>query len=73
MRDLSESTKQKLMAEATAEFPADVMMREIHCVRPVQYHQTKDLSAIERVCFYRQAKKRVATSKRRKVKKVATR
>lgn len=72
MNDLSESEKKKLMEEATAEFPNDEVMREIHYVRLVQYHQTKDLSARDRVRFYQQEKKRVAAARRLTVKKVVT-
>ena len=52
MRELSEAEKQKLWEEVREEFPDDEMMQEIHFVRLMHYHLTKDMSPAEQIRFY---------------------
>jgi len=57
VREITEAQKKRLWDEVQAEFPNDVVMQEVHYVRLLYYHQTKDLSAKERVRFYNQVEK----------------
>ncbi|HUT55785.1 MAG TPA: hypothetical protein VM658_20510 [bacterium] len=52
MNEPSEALKKKLWKEVRKEFPGDEMMQEIHFVRLLHYHQTKGMTAEERIRFY---------------------
>jgi hypothetical protein len=50
--------KKQIWEEVRREFPDDAVMQEIHYVRLLHYHQTKGLSAQERVRFFARAGER---------------
>ena len=52
MKELTEADREKLWEEVREEFPGDEMMQEIHFIRLLHYHQTKGMSAEERISFY---------------------
>jgi len=53
MTDLTDIDKERIWEEVRKEFPNDQMMQEIHYVCLLHYHQTKRLSAQERIQFFR--------------------
>lgn len=57
MNEITEAEKKRLWDEVQAEFPDDAVMQEVHYVRLLHYHQTKGLTAKDRVRFYNRARK----------------
>lgn len=53
MRKLTEEEKKHLWEEVQIEFPDDETMQEVHFVRFMHHHMTKNLSLKERFRFYR--------------------
>ena len=53
MRKLTEEEKKHLWEEVQIEFPDDETMQEVHFVRLMHHHMTKNLSLKERFQFYR--------------------
>ncbi len=52
MRSLTKEEKKHLWEEVLMEFPDDETMQEVHYVRLLHYHMTKNLSSEARFQFY---------------------
>lgn len=52
MKELIQVEKDRLWDEVRKEFPGDEMMQEVHYVRLLHYHQSRDLPPRERIDFY---------------------
>lgn len=53
MDKITEEQKKQLWEEVKEDFPDDGMMQDIHYVRLLHYHLTKNLSHEEEIEFYR--------------------
>ncbi len=51
-KELTQAQKNLLWDEVRKEFPGDEMMQEVHYVRLLHYHQSRELPAQERIDFY---------------------
>lgn len=58
MQELTQAEKEELWKEVRKEFPHDEMMQEIHYVRLLHHHQTKELSPQELIRFFESSGKK---------------
>ena len=58
MHKFTDEEKQALWDEVIREFPDDDTMQQVHYVRLLHYHQTKNLTADEKIQFYASAEER---------------
>jgi hypothetical protein len=52
MKQLTEEDKKKILAEATAEFPDDRVMQEVHYSRLLRYYELEDVPVRQRFSRY---------------------
>ena len=56
MGKLTNAERERIREEVRKEFPNDEMMQEIHFVQQVHFFETKGLSPVEQIQYYRRSR-----------------